>query len=495
MSHHLPALIVIVPLLTAMFVSGAGWVRKRLCFPLAVLGLGITLISAVGILVRILEHGTIHYRLGGWAPPWGILYEVDGLNGLVLSVISAAAFINLIASRKSIESEFPQKEGAFFTLYILFVAGLMGIVATGDLFNLYVLLEITSLTGYALIALGRDPAPLSSLHYLLMGTIGASFYLLGIGYLYIMTGSLNMADISNLLADMTSSPAVLAAFVLCMTGVWIKMAFFPLHLWLPNAYTHAPGASSSLLAPLMTKAMVYVMIRLMLSVFTPGYAFHVLDLSFPLVWLATLAILAGALLALAQRNVKRMLCYILISEIGYMVGGAWLGNRAAMTGAILHIVNDAAMTLCLFLVVNNVFYKVQGLSLANFRGLSRTMPWTTAAMVTGALSFIGVPPTCGFFSKWYLLSGAVQAGRFEFVVALLLSSLVNAILFFRIIEIMYYDSAGGEEGHGHGASIQEAPLEMLVPLLVVALGTVFIGLYTGDIVALFIERVIPMGVT
>jgi multicomponent Na+:H+ antiporter subunit D len=245
----------------------------------------------------------------------------------------------------------------------------------------------------------------------------------------------------------------------------------------------------------MTKAMVYVMIRLMLSVFTPGYAFHVLDLSFPLVWLATLAILAGALLALAQRNVKRMLCYILISEIGYMVGGAWLGNRAAMTGAILHILNDAAMTLCLFLVVNNVFYKVQGLSLAHFRGLSRTMPWTTAAMVTGALSFIGVPPTCGFFSKWYLLSGAVQAGRFEFVVALLLSSLVNAILFFRIIEIMYYDSAGGEEGHGHGASIQEAPLEMLVPLLVVALGTVFIGLYTGDIVALFIERVIPMGVT
>lgn len=495
MSHHLPVLIVVVPLLTAMFVSGAGWVRKRLCFPLAVLGLGITLLSSLGILVRILEHGPIHYQMAGWAPPWGILYEVDGLNGLVLSVVSAVAFINLIASRKSIASEFPEKEGAFFTLYVLFVAGLMGVVATGDLFNLYVLLEITSLTGYALIALGRDPAPLDSLHYLLMGTIGASFYLLGVGYLYIMTGSLNMADISNILSGMTSSSAVLVAFVLCMTGVWIKMAFFPLHLWLPNAYTHAPSASSSLLAPLMTKVMVYVMIRLMLSVFTPDYAFHVLDLGPPLVGLATLAILAGALLALAQHNVKRMLCYILISEIGYMVGGAWLGNRAGMTGAILHILNDAAMTLCLFLVINNVFYTVRGLSLAHFRGLSRTMPWTTAAMVTGALSFIGVPPTCGFFSKWYLLSGAIQAGRLGFAAALLLSSLVNAILFFRIIEIVYFDSASGEEGHGHAESIQEAPLEMLVPLLVVALGTVAIGLYTGDIVTLFIERVIPMGVT
>ena len=492
---HLPALIVVVPLLSAMLVSGAGWLNRRLAFPLAFLGLGVTLAGAAGLLVRVVETGPIRYRLGGWEPPWGIAYEVDTLNGLVLAVIAAVAFVNLGAGRRSIQAEHPDKEGAFYTLYVLFVAGLMGIVATGDLFNLYVLLEVTSLTGYALIALGRDPAPLASLRYLLLGTIGASFYLLGTGYLYIMTGSLNMADVAGILAGTEGVAAVRVAFLLCMAGVWIKMAFFPVHLWLPNAYTHAPSASSSLLAPLMTKAMVYVMIRLMLSVFTPDYAYATLDLAPSLVWLATAAVLAGALLALAQRNVKRMLCYILVSEIGYMVGGAWLGNRAGMTGAMLHILNDAVMTLCLFLVVNNVSFRTRGTLLQNFSGLSQSMPWTFAALATGALSFIGVPPTCGFFSKWYLLSGALQAGQYGFMAALLLSSLVNAILFFRIIEAAFFEPAPTGDGGAGGAAPKEAPLEMLVPLLLVALATVLIGLYTGDIVTLLIERAIPAGLT
>ncbi len=495
MSHHLPALIVVVPLLSAMIVSGAGWIRQGLCFPLSLLGLGSTLAGTAWLTAGVVASGPVRYRLGGWEAPWGILYEVDTLNGLVLGVIAAVAFVNLPASRRSISAEHPEKEGAFYTLYVLFVGGLMGIVATGDLFNLYVLLEITSLTGYALIALGRDPAPLSSLHYLLMGTIGASFYLLGTGYLYIMTGSLNMGDVARILAGLESVSAVRVAFVLCMTGVWIKMAFFPVHLWLPNAYTHAPSASASLLAPLMTKAMVYVMIRLMLSVFTPEYALQELGLGPPLVMLSIAAILAGGLLALSQTNVKRMLCYILVSEIGYMVGGAWLGNRTAMTGAILHILNDAVMTFCLFLVVNNVAYKLRDLSLSRFRGLSRTMPWTFAAMVTGALSFIGVPPTCGFFSKWYLLSGAMQAGQYGFMAALLASSLINAILFFRIIETAYFERARNEGEPGAHAQVREAPLEMLVPLLLAALGTVLIGLYTRDIVSLLIEHAIPRGLT
>ena len=494
MSQHDPVLIVIIPLLTAMLISGMGWIRKDLCFHLAFLGLLGTFMGAVSLLVTVLRIGSVQYRLGGWEAPWGILYHIDPLNALVLTVVAASALLNLIGSRKSIAAEFPEREGAFFTLYMLFVAGLMGIVATGDLFNLYVLLEVTSLTGYALIALGRNPAPLASLHYLLMGTIGASFYLLGTGYLYIMTGSLNMADVAGLLTGMGFSAAVLTAFLLCMAGVWIKMAFFPLHLWLPNAYTYAPSASSSLLAPLMTKAMVYVMIRLILSVFSTDFAFNAIDLAPALVWMAALAIVAGALLALAQRNVKRMLCYILISEIGYMVGGAWLGNRAGMTGAVLHIINDAVMTLCLFLVVNNVSYRHKDLDLKRFRGLSRTMPLTTAAMVTGALSVIGVPPTCGFFSKWYLLSGAVQAGQYGFMAALLLSSLVNTVLFFRIIETTFFEKGEGEHGHDSQPAFMEAPMDMLIPLLVTALGTVAIGLFTGDIVSL-IERVLPAGLT
>jgi multicomponent Na+:H+ antiporter subunit D len=494
MSEQYPALLVIVPLISAFLISAAGWVNKRLCFPIAVAALSVTVYSSVGLLMRVLDEGVIIYRLGGWPPPWGIAYYVDHLNGLVLPVLAVVALLNLIATQKSIAQEFPEKAGPFYTLYVLMVTGLLGIVVTGDAFNLYVLLEIASLTGYGLIAMGEERAPLASLNYVYMGTIGACFYLLGVGYLYIVTGSLNMMDIAGILPALYQSKAVLAAFIICMVGLWLKMALFPLHAWLPNAYTFAPSAASSLIAPLVTKVMVYVMIRLMLTVFTPKFTFASLAVKDPIVWLAVIAIVMGAIFALAQRNLKKMLTYVIIAEVGYMVGGAWLGNRAAMTGAILHIVNDALMTLCIFLVVGNIVYRVKGYTFEDLKGLFRKMPFTMGAFVIGALSIIGVPPTCGFFSKWYLISGAIQAGHYGFVVALLFSSLVNVILFFRVFEISYYEPFSDHHGHGHHAeSMAEAPLTMLLPLLIVAVGLVLVGIYTGDIVNQIIRFAIPEG--
>jgi len=495
MSQQYPALIVIVPLLAAFIISAAGWVNKKLCFPIAVAALSVATYSSIGLLLRVLDQGIVLYKLGGWDPPWGIAYYVDHLNGLVLVVVSIAALINLIASKKSIEQEFPEKTGPFYTLYVLMVTGLLGIVVTGDAFNLYVLLEIASLTGYGLLAMGGGRGPLAALNYLYMGTIGACFYLLGIGYLYIVTGSLNMVDIAQILPSLYQSKAVLTSFIICMVGVWLKMAFFPLHAWLPNAYTYAPSASSSLIAPLMTKVMIYVMIRLILTVFTPQFSFTVLAVNESIVWLAVIAIVMGAVLALAERNLKKMLTYIIIAEVGYMVGGAWLGNRAGMTGAILHIVNDALMTLCVFLVVGNIVYKIKGYAFDDLKGLFRKMPFTMGAFVVGALSIIGVPPTCGFFSKWYLISGGIAAGHYGFVVALLFSSLVNIVLFFRIIELGYFEPFSDHQGHNHHPEpIDEAPLSMLVPLIIVAAGLVVVGMYTGDIVTRIIDFSIPAGI-
>lgn len=495
MSQHYPVLLVIIPLLSALIISAAGWIYKKLCYPIAVVSLSVSVYACIGLLLRVLNESVVQYRLGGWAPPWGIAYYVDHLNGLILPVVAVVALVNLIAAKKSIAREFPEKIGAFYTLYVLMVTGLLGIVVTGDAFNLYVLLEIAALTGYGLIAMGEDRAPLATLNYLYMGTIGACFYLLGVGYLYIVTGSLNMADIATLLPPLYQSKAVLAAFIICMVGVWLKMAFFPLHAWLPNAYTYAPSASSSLIAPLVTKVMIYVMIRLMLSVFTPKYVFATLSIADPIVWLAVIAIIMGAILALTARNLKKMLTYVIIAEVGYMVGGAWLGNRAGMTGAILHIVNDALMTLCVFLVAGNIVYKVKGYAFDDLQGLFRRMPFTMGAFVIGALSIIGVPPTCGFFSKWYLINGAIEAGHYGFMVALLFSSLINVVLFFRVIEIGYYEPFSDHHGHGsHFESIDEAPLSMLIPLLITAAGLVVVGLYTGDIVTQIIQFAIPKSI-
>ncbi len=495
MSEHYPALLVTVPLLASFFISAAGWLRPVYCFPLAVAALGGSLLVSLGLLTEVVSGGPISYRLGGWPPPWGIYYRVDHLNALVLAVVAVVGFVNLIAARSAVEKDFPDKAAPFYTLYVLFVTGLLGMVVTGDAFNLYVLLEIAAITGYALIALGKGRAPLSSLNYIFMGTIGACFYLLGVGYLYIVTGSLNMEDIARLLPPLYRSKVVTVAFVIMMVGVWLKMGFFPLHSWLPNAYTYAPSPVSSLVAPLMTKVMVYVMIRMVLTVFTVDYAFGVLVLNEAVVWLAVIAIVAGSLLALAEKDVKRMLTFVVVAEVGYMVGGFWLGNGPGFTGAVLHIVNDALMTLCLFLAVGNIVYARGDSSRESLSGLFRTMPWTMAALVVGALSIIGVPPTCGFFSKWYLLLGAVQGGHYGFLAALLFSSLVSVVLFFRIFEIGYFEpfeaSHGPADGEGGPAAVREAPLGMLVPLWMTALGLILVGLYTGEIVARVIRHAVP----
>lgn len=493
MNQHFPALIIIIPLLSALTIAAAGWLNKRLCFPISLMALTASLCASVGLMGNVMKTGMIEYRLGGWAPPWGIAYNVDHLNGLVLIVISLVALLNLVANKQNIEETFPDKITPFYTLYLLFVTGVSGMVVTGDAFNLYVLLEITSLTGYALIGIGGGRAALSSLKYLFMGTIGASFYLLGIGYLYLVTGSLNMADIARLLPDLFGSKVVLLASAFCLTGLFVKMAFFPLHAWLPNAYSSAPLPASSLVAPLTTKVMIYVMIRIFLTVFTPQFSFEYLKISGVIVWLAVIAIVMGSLFALSQKNLRRTLAYVVIAEVGYMVGGFWLGNRDGMTGAILHIVNDAMMTLCVFLAAGAILYKTKGDSFYDLRGLFKKMPFSMAAFVAGACSIIGVPPTCGFFSKWYLISGGIGAGHYGFVAALLFSSLVNVILFFRIIEVCYYEPFDSHH-HSHEteeSSLDEAPAGMLVPLMIVAVLLIVLGIYTGDIVTNIIQFAVP----
>jgi len=481
-----PALIVVTPLLAALFAGLAAWIEDRLSYPIALIGLAISMMSAFKVLMTVIASGPILYRMAGWAPPMGIEYRIDLLNALVLLLVSSIAFFNLIASYHSVNKETNDRAGSFYTIYLLFVTGLLGVTATGDLFNLYVLIEITSLTSYAMVALAdRDRGPLASLNYVFIGVIGASFYLLGVGYLYLKTGSLNMVDVAQILTTINGSSTVLVAFILCMIGVWIKMALFPMHVWLPNAYSYSPVAFSRVVAPLMTKVMVYVMVRLMITVFGLEYIFETLNLADAVVWLATIAVLAGGVMALSQKNLKKMLTYIIVCEIGYMVGGAWIGNQLGMTGAILHILNDALMTFALFLAVGNMVYRIKNVDIVDLKGLFGKMPWTMTGFVLAAFSIIGVPPTCGFFSKWYLILGAFEAGAYHFAAALVISSLICAVLFFKVFEVCFFEPMS--KGHDHNGmhasvTIEEAPVSMLIVSGLVSLSLIAAGLYSGTIV-------------
>ncbi len=489
MNLQAPALIIVIPLLAALMVNLVGWARSSLCFPAALVALVTAWLSSIFVMSRVMTTGALTYRLAGWDPPWGIAWHIDHLNAIILILIATVALINLIATRSSVATDFGDRLGAFYSLYLLFVTGLMGIVITGDIFNLYVLLEIASLSGYALLGLGNGRAAISSLNYLFMGTIGASLYLFGAGYLYIITGSLNMADIAAILPTIETAFLLQVSFVLCLIGLFIKMAFFPLHTWLPNAYAHAPGPAASLIAPLTTKVMIYVMIRIILSVFQPEFAFDFMALGNLIVWLAVLAILAGSIMAWKQDRLKRMLAYIIVVEVGYMTGGFWLGNQAGMTGAVLHVLNDAMMTLCLFLAAGAMATMLPGDRLHNLRGLFKKMPFTMTALVVAGLSIIGVPPTCGFFSKWYLLTGGIEAGHYGFAAALLISSLVNVILFFRVFEIAFFETSA-DRPHNHqenGPVIREAAPDMVVAMLFTSGLLIAMGFYAHPLVTRIIE--------
>jgi len=492
MGDHLPILIVVIPLMSAFLVPLAGWLRREVSFILTVGALAGSFACSLGTLAMVLRGTAIHYWLGGWQPPWGIELVVDHLNAYMLTFVSGISLVVSIYSRPSVEKEIPDRFVHFYCLYLLLATGLLGMLVTGDLFNLFVFLEISSITAYALIAIGEDGAPMAAFNYVILGTIGASLYLLGVGYLYIMTGSLNMADLRGLLPDVYGSPVIRVAFAFIAVGLGIKMAIFPLHMWLPDAYTYAPSAVSAFIAPLMTKVAAYALIRIMFTVFEPRFSFEVLPVGTILSVVAGVAIIVGSVMAIAQSDLKRMLAYSSVSQIGYIVLGIALGNRLAIIGAFLHILNHALMKGCLFMVSGSLMFRHGMRDIFRLRGVHRAMPWTVAAFVIAALSMIGIPPTAGFFSKWYLLLGTIEANQWALTAVILVSSLLNAVYFFRVIENAYLEPGHvGENEHLAVETRSEAPLSMLLPTLIMAAAILLVGLSSGKIVSGVLDAAVP----
>jgi multicomponent Na+:H+ antiporter subunit D len=482
-----PAIIIVAPLVMSILMNLMGILSKKGCYYLTVVTVSVSLISAIGLLQQVINSGKISYRLGGWDPPWGIEYMVDHLNAYLLVIVTAIALLAAIFSLRPIERVMPARIPQFYSLFLLLTTGLIGMTITGDAFNLYVLIEITSISCYALIAKGDDRSPLASFNYLIIGTVGACFYLLGVGYLYIMTGSLNMLDIAKILPTVYGTNAIVAAFSFFMVGIAIKMAFFPVHGWLPNAYTHSPDVVSAFMAATVTKVSAYVMIRVMFTVFDPSYSLKVFPVMDLLGWLSVGAMMYGCTLALAQREIKRLLSYIIIAEVGYIVVGISVANRLGFIGSVLHIMNDAIMMVCLFLVAGAVAFKTGAKTIDDYRGLAKRMPLSAAAFLVGTLSVVGVPPTCGFFSKWYLLLGTIEAGRYIYTAALLLSSLMSAIVGFRVLQSIYSTSSE------RPSLKDEAPLSMLGPIYVSVVAIMVIGFFSGDIINAVIQHTVPHG--
>ncbi len=501
--ENAPVLIPLIYLFFATLIPIVGVWPVRSAFPLAMLAVSLALSVSVFNLYLVLDQGTFHYYFGNWIPPIGIEYVLDPLSAFVTLVINAIAFWIIIHSGRLIYQELPGKRVSYYALVLLLLCGFNGIVLTGDLFNLYVFLEIASLAGYGLIAVGERGAPVAAFRYLIMGTIAASFYLLGLGYLYLVTGTLNMADMSHIVPALFGEPPVVTAISLMTVGIGIKMALFPLHGWLPDAYTLAPSTSSALIAPTGTKVGAYVIIRILFFIFGLEYVSNILPVTLLIGWLAAIAIIYGSIMAMAQNEVKRMLAYSSLAQIGYIGLGIGLANPLGLVGALLHILNHAFMKGALFLVAANLRSQL-GHSDINRMDESCRMrvPWTMAAFTVAALSMIGIPPTAGFFSKWYLARAAIENANWLFLVVILISSLLNAVYFFRILEKVYLKPLSGQtidtgiagaKNMNPASRTSEVTITMLIPTLVLSFSLLLLGLFNAVIVKEVIQIIIPIG--
>ncbi|MCD6456387.1 MAG: monovalent cation/H+ antiporter subunit D family protein [Methanophagales archaeon] len=478
LAEHYPVLIIVISLLSAFTILIAGWLNKKTCLPISLATIFVQLLLAFSILHHVvIMREPIHYWLGGWAPPWGIEYVVDAFNAYVLVIVLFVCLLTAIYAKRSIEKELPRKIVPFYVVFQLLVTGLCGIIVTGDIFNLYVFLEIASLAAYALIAAAGGRSLKASYNYVIMGSIGACFYLLGVGFLYSVTGSLNMHDLALLLPPLYENKVVQAAFVFFVVGISIKMALFPLHIWQPDAYTYAPSAVSVIIAAAMSKVSIYAFIRIFFSVFTTEFIHLYVPIADVLSWIAAIAIIVGSVIAIMQTNLKRMLAYSSVSQIGYIVLGVGLySTQWGLYGALIHILNHAITKGCLFMVAGAIIYRTGLRSIKDFEGLGKKMPYTCAAFTLAALSMIGVPPTVGFITKLYLVLASLEAVEYVYVGVILASTLLNLVYFWRVIDRMYFVRKEGAGENEHAIKKEEAPGSMVIPTLVLGSLCVIVGL-------------------
>ena len=468
--ENLPPIMVALPLIAAPLCL---FIRRPMLTRLwAVLVSGLTTSIAIHLLFRTLHEGIISYAVGDWAPPLGIELRIDAANAGLAVIVTAMATIVLTFGPGSATRTVPDEhEYLFYALYLLCMTGLLGITVTGDAFNVFVFLEITSLSTYTLVGLGKSRrALLAAFNYLIMGSIGGTFILIGIGLLYQITGTLNMADIAKILRVVEPTRTEVSAFGFIAVGAAIKLAVFPLHQWLPNAYTFAPSAVSAYVASTATKVAYYVLVRFTFTIFGAAFVFGTLHFDWILMPAALMAMFVGSTAAIYQMNIKRLLAYSSIAQIGYMSLGLSLNNVNGLAAGLMHLANHAMMKGGLFLVVACITYRINSARIEDMAGLGKRMPLTAAAFVVGGLGLIGVPGTAGFISKWYLVLGALEKGWWPIAVLILLSSLLAVAYVWRVIEVMYLRKPP------EGSTVERAPASMWVPAWVLIGASVYFGL-------------------
>jgi multicomponent Na+:H+ antiporter subunit D len=402
-------LFVVIPMLTAFLVPVFSKLWPRLADLLAnAAGACLLGLSAYAAAYMITGSPTVIYRMGGWAPQLGITMVMDHLTVLVVLAINVVGFCALLFSVRYLDHYTGRWK--FYTLFMLVLAGLNGVAVTGDIFNMFVFIEISAVASYALVAFGTDFDELEAgFKYMVIGEVGGTAILLAIALLYAKASTLNMAVVSDVMAGYGRTPIFWFIVATFLVGFAVKMAMVPFHAWLPDAHPSAPAPVSALLSGVFIKVLgVYAMSRLMFNVF--GLSRDNAPVFFNLlVGFGVLSMLVGGLLAYPQKDYKRLLAYSSISQIGYILIGLGVGNYWAIVGALFHVLAHALSKGALFLSSGAIEQQAGTRDMDRLSGLERSMPGTSWSYILSALSLAGMPPFAGFFSKLFIIVGALQA--------------------------------------------------------------------------------------
>lgn len=488
MTYHLPAWVFLIPFVTAISIPLVALRGEHRCRPLALGALCVTAVVALMSLGSVLAGGEIRYAFSGWAPPVGIEWVADEVASIMVAAACLLALICVLYSSPLPEGPLEGRRVPYYTIVLLLVSGLVGVIYAGDLFNIFVFLEIVALTGYSLVAVPGGRALMSAFRYLIMGSLGAAFYLLGVAYFYAATGTLNIADLAQRAPGLLESKAVIGGLIFMFIGLGIKMALMPLHAWLPDAYADAPDTAAPILAALLTKVTLLVWVRILFWVIGSGESVQQVDV-FAMVWaLGVLASVGGSVLALIQTDLKKMFAYGGIAHVGLVLIGVGQGSHTGLTGGLFYLLNDAVMQCALFMLAGILAHQYAVRTLDDLDRMNISSPWVLGAFVVAALSMIGLPPTGGFFGKWYIVLSAVESRNYLAVAAVIVTTLVTLAYFARVLERLFRGARKTPL-----APDVETPLSFRTGVAVLSVAIMGLGLWSDRVVNVLLDATRGLG--
>jgi proton-translocating NADH-quinone oxidoreductase chain M len=461
-----PVLLIVIPLGLAFITPLFGFISKKTLKYIPFVALLSNLIICLKLFPRVLEQ-TVRVSIGGFPPPLGINLVAGPLGILFATLIALVGFLVAIYAFSYI------KEGAqekYHILYLLFLTAATGVVLTGDIFNLFVFFEILCISSYSLVAYFGDKSSIeSAVKYLIQGALGSAFILIGIGLLYGRYGTLNIADIAGSIQSVNHISAFMPLFFM-ITGFGVEAAIFPLNGWLPDAHSSAPSSISAVLSGIAIEVGLYAMLRVLFTLFGAS------DMLSLFLLFGVLTLLIGELCAFSQDNIKRMLAYSSIGQIGLILFAVSIGSPEGITGGLFQLVGHTLGKALLFLSAGYMIYKTGSMDISSFEGMGKKMPWTSFAFTIGALSLVGLPPFMGFPGKFMIIKAALieQQVLLNVLIALvLLATIIEAAYFLRVVQVIYFKG----EYKTINQSRKITPLSVLIPIITLAVLIILAGIY------------------